>query len=76
MRFLIGGINEYKSEQNGILLITHYQRLLDYIVPDVVHVIMNGRIVLTGDKDLALRLEKEGYDKIREEVNSKESVSA
>ncbi len=69
-------MNALHTPDKAAIVVTHYQRLLDYIVPDVVHVIMNGRIVLTGDKDLALRLEEEGYDKIREEVNSKEAVSA
>ncbi len=53
-----------------MLVITHYQRLLDYIVPDVVHVLMDGRIVHTGDKDLALRLEDEGYEQVRAEARA------
>ncbi|HAA75439.1 TPA: Fe-S cluster assembly ATPase SufC [Candidatus Latescibacteria bacterium] len=76
LRIVAGGVNALHTPDKAAIVVTHYQRLLDYIVPDVVHVIINGRIVLTGDKDLALRLEEEGYDKIREEVNSKESVSA
>jgi Fe-S cluster assembly ATP-binding protein len=55
------GINDFSGEQNAVLLITHYQRLLDYIVPDHVHVLADGRIVHSGDKSLALKLEKEGY---------------
>ena len=55
------GVNRYRHADNGVLLITHYQRLLDYIVPDVVHVLANGRIMRTGDKSLALTLEEKGY---------------
>lgn len=56
------GVNKLRSKDNAILLITHYQRLLDYIVPDFVHVLHDGRIVQSGDKSLALKLEKQGYD--------------
>ena len=56
------GVNKLRSKDNAILLITHYQRLLDYIVPDYVHVLHNGRIVQSGDKSLALKLEQQGYD--------------
>lgn len=56
------GVNKLRSPDNGILLITHYQRLLDYIVPDFVHVLYQGRIVQSGDKTLAMKLEKQGYD--------------
>lgn len=62
LRIVAGGVNKLKSKHNAILLITHYQRLLDYIVPDYVHVLHNGRIIETGDKSLALKLEKQGYD--------------
>ncbi|MCZ6619369.1 MAG: Fe-S cluster assembly ATPase SufC, partial [Gammaproteobacteria bacterium] len=55
------GINRYRNPDNAVLLITHYQRILDYIVPDVVHVLANGRIMRTGDKSLALTLEEKGY---------------
>ncbi len=55
------GVNRYRNTDNGLLLITHYQRLLDYIVPDVVHVLANGRIMRSGDKGLALTLEEKGY---------------
>jgi Fe-S cluster assembly ATP-binding protein len=55
------GVNRYRSEDNGVVLITHYQRLLDYIVPDYVHVLADGKIVQTGDKSLALELEAKGY---------------
>ncbi len=56
------GVNAMRSENRGFLVITHYQRLLDYIQPDIVHVMMEGRIVMTGGKDLALELEAKGYD--------------
>lgn len=56
------GVNKLRTKNNAILLITHYQRLLDYIVPDYVHVLANGRIIQSGDKSLALKLEKQGYD--------------
>jgi Fe-S cluster assembly ATP-binding protein len=55
-----------RSPERSFLVITHYQRLLDYIVPDIVHVLMDGRIVRTGGKELALELEERGYDWIRE----------
>ena len=58
---LAKGINEFRSDQNAILLITHYQRLLDYIVPDYVHVLAEGKIAQSGDKTLALELEQKGY---------------
>ncbi|WP_227937366.1 Fe-S cluster assembly ATPase SufC [Alkalihalobacillus deserti] len=62
------GINEMRSENFGCLMITHYQRLLDYITPDKVHVMMQGRIVKSGGAELATRLEKEGYDWIKVEL--------
>ena len=62
MRVVANGVNKLRSESNAFLVITHYQRLLDYIVPDFVHVMESGRIVKTGDKELALNLEKHGYD--------------
>ncbi|WP_427813818.1 Fe-S cluster assembly ATPase SufC [Enterococcus sp. 22-H-5-01] len=62
------GINEMRGEKFGALIITHYQRLLNYIVPDVVHIMMEGRVVLTGDADLARRLEAEGYAGISAEL--------
>ena len=57
-----------KGPERGMLVITHYQRLLEYIVPDKVHVMWEGKIVLSGDKDLAIELEQRGYDWIRNEV--------
>lgn len=62
LRIVATGVTKLRTPQNATVLITHYQRLLDYIVPDFVHVLYNGRIIHTGDKSLALRLEKEGYD--------------
>jgi len=62
------GVNRYKNKDNAILIITHYQRLLDYIVPDFVHVLYDGKIVKSGDKNLALELEKRGYDWLKGEV--------
>ena len=68
LRIVAQGINEFRNESNGILMITHYQRLLDYVRPDYVHVLANGRIVESGDFSLAERLEAEGYDPILERV--------
>ena len=68
LRIVADGVNEFKNENNGVLLITHYQRLLDYIVPDFVHVLHNGQIVKTGPKELALELEEKGYDWIKSEL--------
>ncbi len=76
LRIVANGVNALHSPDKAAIVVTHYQRLLDYIVPDVVHVIMDGRIVMSGDKDLALRLEEEGYDRIRDEVKAEEAVSA
>lgn len=68
LRIVSEGINQMKNPDRGILVITHYQRLLDYIVPDRVHVMWEGKIVRSGDKSLALELEDKGYDWIKEEV--------
>ncbi|MDP3946661.1 MAG: Fe-S cluster assembly ATPase SufC [Lutibacter sp.] len=62
LKVVANGVNKLKSEKNAILLITHYQRLLDYIVPDFVHVLYNGKIVKSGGKELAYELEEKGYD--------------
>ena len=62
------GVNALRSPDRAIILVTHYQRLLDYIEPDFVHVLSNGRIVRSGDKSLALELEEKGYDWLREAV--------
>lgn len=68
LRIVANGVNSLKSEENATIVVTHYQRLLDYIVPDYVHVLYKGRIVKSGDKSLALELEEKGYDWIKEEV--------
>jgi Fe-S cluster assembly ATP-binding protein len=62
LRVVANGVNQLKNKNNAFVVITHYQRLLDYIVPDVVHVLFDGKIIKTGDKKLALELEKKGYD--------------
>lgn len=68
LKVVANGVNKLKSKDNAVLLITHYQRLLDYIVPDYVHVLMNGKIVKSGAKELAYELEEKGYDWIKEEL--------
>lgn len=69
IRIVANGVNKLRSKDNAILLITHYQRLLDFIVPDFVHVLYNGRIVKSGTKELALELEERGYDFIKNDSN-------
>ena len=68
LRIVANGVNKLKSKDNASIVITHYQRLLDYIVPDFVHVLYDGRIVKSGGKELALELEERGYDWIKKEV--------
>ena len=70
LRIVASGVNKLKRPDNSTIVITHYQRLLDYIVPDVVHVLYDGRIVKTAGKELVLELEKYGYDWIKQEVES------
>lgn len=70
LRVVADGVNALKNKDNATIVVTHYQRLLDYIVPDFVHVLYQGRIVKTGTKELALELEDKGYDWIKEEVNA------
>jgi Fe-S cluster assembly ATP-binding protein len=70
LKIVSNGVNKLKSADNATIVVTHYQRLLDYIVPDYVHVLFNGRIVKSGSKNLALELEEKGYDWIKEEVNA------
>ncbi|MDP2162107.1 MAG: Fe-S cluster assembly ATPase SufC [Flavobacterium sp.] len=67
LRIVANGVNKLKSNDNAVLVITHYQRLLDYIIPDFVHVLMDGKIVKSGGKELALELEERGYDWIKQE---------
>ncbi len=68
LRIVASGVNELKSKDNAFVVITHYQRLLDYIVPDFVHVLYDGKIVKTGTKELALELEERGYDWIIKDI--------
>ena len=70
LRIVANGVNQLRRPDNATVVITHYQRLLDYIVPDFVHVLYEGRIVKTGDKNLALELEDKGYEWIREELGN------
>jgi Fe-S cluster assembly ATP-binding protein len=70
LRIVSNGVNNLRSAENATIIITHYQRLLDYIVPDVVHVLYKGRIVKSGDKSLARELEEHGYDWIKQEVDA------
>jgi len=69
LRIVSNGVNQLKSADNATIVVTHYQRLLDYIVPDFVHVLYNGKIVKSGTKELALELEEKGYDWIKEEAD-------
>tara|TARA_R110000744_G_scaffold82492_3_gene162206 strand:+ start:2237 stop:2989 length:753 start_codon:yes stop_codon:yes gene_type:complete len=68
LRIVASGVNKLKSKDNAVILITHYQRLLEYIVPDFVHVLHNGKIVKSGGKELALELEEKGYDWLKQET--------
>ncbi|HEY1894492.1 MAG TPA: Fe-S cluster assembly ATPase SufC, partial [Chthoniobacterales bacterium] len=74
LKVVANGVNSLRGPNLGVLLITHYQRLLNYIVPDFVHVMVQGRIVRSGGKELALELEEKGYDLIRD--HAEESVAA
>ena len=70
LRIVAHGVNTLRNENNATIVVTHYQRLLDYIVPDFVHVLYNGRIVKSGTKELALELEEKGYDWIKAEADA------
>ncbi len=70
LRIVADGVNKLRRPDNAIIVVTHYQRLLNYIVPDFVHVLVDGRIVKSGGKDLALQLEERGYDWVREEAEA------
>lgn len=70
LRIVANGVNKLKSKDNAVIVITHYQRLLDHIIPDFVHVLHDGKIVKSGNKELAHELEAKGYDWIKEEVNA------
>lgn len=69
LRIVSNGVNKLRNSENGFVVITHYQRLLNYIVPDFVHVLVDGKIVKTGGKDLALKLEEIGYDWVKDHIN-------
>jgi len=69
LKIVAHGVNTLRTKDNAVVVVTHYQRLLDYIIPDFVHVLYNGRIVKSGTKELAMELEEKGYDWIKEEVN-------
>ena len=70
LKIVANGVNKLRSPENAVIVITHYQRLLDYIVPDFVHVLLDGKIVKSGTKELAYELEEKGYDWIKEEVKA------
>ncbi|MBR48735.1 MAG: Fe-S cluster assembly ATPase SufC [Chloroflexi bacterium] len=70
LRIVSNGVNEFKSENNSVLIVTHYQRILDYIKPDLVHVLVDGNIVKSGDSNLALELEEKGYEWIKESISA------
>jgi Fe-S cluster assembly ATP-binding protein len=67
LRIVAGGVNKLRSKENAVIVITHYQRLLEYIIPDFVHVLHNGKVVKSGGKELALELEEKGYDWLKQE---------
>lgn len=69
LKVVADGVNRLRSKDRAIIVVTHYQRLLNYIVPDKVHILLNGRIVKSGDKNLAIELEEKGYDQIKEEYS-------
>ena len=71
LKIVANGVNKLKNKDNATIVITHYQRLLDYIIPDYVHVLHNGRIIKSGGKELALELEEKGYDWITKEADKK-----
>jgi Fe-S cluster assembly ATP-binding protein len=71
LRIVSDGVNRLRSDDNAMVLVTHYQRMLDYVRPDRVHVLLDGRIVRSGGPELALELEEKGYDWVREEVSEK-----
>ena len=68
LKIVSNGVNALRNKENATVVVTHYQRLLDYIVPDYVHVLFDGKIVKSGGKELAFELEKKGYDWIKEEI--------
>lgn len=74
LRIVANGVNQLRSSNNAFVMITHYQRLLEYIVPDFVHVLYDGKIVRSGTKDLALELEEKGYDWLKESVDAQNAI--
>ena len=70
LRIVSNGVNKLRSKDNAVIVITHYQRLLEYIVPDFVHVLVDGKIVKSGGKELALELEEKGYDWVKAELTA------
>ncbi|MEO7314663.1 MAG: Fe-S cluster assembly ATPase SufC [Ginsengibacter sp.] len=74
LRVVANGVNKLRTSENAVIVITHYQRLLNYLQPDFVHVIVNGRIVKSGTKELAMELEEKGYDFIKDEINLEATV--
>lgn len=74
LRIVAAGVNQLRNKDRAILIITHYQRLLDYLQPDFIHVLYNGRMVRSGGKELALELEEKGYDFIKDEINLAEGL--
>ena len=74
IRVVANGVNKLRNKDNAVLVVTHYQRLLDYIVPDFVHVLYKGRIVKSGTKELALELEERGYDFIKAGVDTEQEA--
>jgi ABC-type multidrug transport system ATPase subunit len=74
LRIVANGVNKLRTPERSFIVVTHYQRLLDYIVPDYVHVLYNGRIVKTGTKELALELEEKGYDWIKSDAQNAASA--
>jgi len=75
LRIVANGVNALHSKERAMIVITHYQRLLNYIVPDYVHVLFDGRIVKSGDRQLALKLEEKGYSWIEEQVQKNQPVN-
>jgi Fe-S cluster assembly ATP-binding protein len=74
LKIVAHGVNKFHNMNNSVVVVTHYQRLLNYIVPDFVHVLIDGKIVKSGGKELALELEEKGYDWVRDEESVKETL--
>ncbi len=70
LRIVASGVNQYRNPENSIVLVTHYQRILNYVTPDFVHVLVDGRLARSGGRELALELEEKGYDWVREQVSA------